>query len=178
MQRRLFLQSAGASLTALLARQRKVFAAARLDRIGLELYAVRGAMRADPNRTLATIRSIGYTDVELLWQFKNFDQTPQQVRAALDREGLRAPSGHIAPEVIVDTDGWQRTLDTAKELGQQYLIVPSLTSETRTSIDAWRRWADRFNVAGQTARSAGIWLAFHNDQGHMKPIGTPAQIPY
>jgi len=178
MQRRLFLQTAGASLTALLTRQRTALAAARLDRIGLELYAVRAAMRADPNRTLATIRAIGYTDVELLWQFKNFGQTPQQVRAALDREGLRAPSGHIAPEVIVDSEAWNRTIDAAKEVGHEFLIVPSLPSETQKSIDAWRRWADRFNVAGQTARSRGVWLAFHNEPDHMKPIGTPAQIPY
>src|SRR5689334_3403620 len=73
----------------------------RLARIGLELYAVRDAMKRDPERTLAAIRAIGYRDVELLWSFNNFDRTPQQVRATLDREGLRAPSAHMAPEVIL-----------------------------------------------------------------------------
>jgi len=61
-------------------------------------------------------------------------------------------------------------------LGHEYLIVPSLPTEANHSLDEWRRWADRFNTAGATARRAGIWLAFHNEPDHVKPIdGT---IPY
>src|SRR5262245_15160923 len=75
--------------------------AAKLERVGLELYAVRRAMRADPERTLAAVRAMGYDDVELLWSFDNFGRTPQQVRATLDHEGLRAPSAHMAPEIIL-----------------------------------------------------------------------------
>ena len=146
----------------------------KLGRIGLELYSVRTAMKADPERTLAAIRAIGYEDVELLWSFNNFGRTPQQVKATLDHEGLRAPSAHMAPETIL-TD-WERSLNTAKLLGHQYLIVPSLTAETRHSLDAWRVWADRFNTAGAAARRADIWLAFHNEPDHMKPID--AKIPY
>jgi sugar phosphate isomerase/epimerase len=169
MQRRTFIHSSSASLAALIAPTR-LLAAGRLDRIGLELYAVRGAMKADPNKTLAAIRAIGYTDVELLWSFQNFGQTTEQVKAALAREGLRAPSAHIAPELLLDADAWKRSIDTAKAIGHQYLIVPSLPAETNTSLDAWKKWADRFNEAGRAARSGGIWLGFHNEPDHMKPI--------
>jgi sugar phosphate isomerase/epimerase len=149
-------------------------AAPPLSRIGLELYAVRRAMRADPERTLAAIRDIGYTDVELLWSFGNFGRTTEQVHDALRATGLRAPSAHIAPRTI-ERD-WERSLETARLLGHEYLIVPSLPAETKDSLDAWRSWADRFNRAGATARSAGVWLAFHNEPDHMKPIdGT---VPY
>ena len=154
---------------------RRALAATQLDRIGLELYSVRKAMRADPERTLAAVRAMGYTDVELLWSFGNFGRSTEQVRAALDREGLRAPSAHMAPEVIIDPN-WARSLDTAKALGQEYLTVPSLPAETKNSLDAWRKWADRFNAAGATARAAGLWLAFHNEPDHMKPID--GKIPY
>jgi sugar phosphate isomerase/epimerase len=131
-------------------------------------------MRADPERTLAQVRAIGYDDVELLWSFGNFGRTPQQVRATLDHEGLRAPSAHIAPETILK--GWEQSLENAKLLGHEYLIVPSLPAETQISIDKWLEWADRFNFAGALARRAGIWLAFHNEPDHMKPIG--GQVPY
>jgi sugar phosphate isomerase/epimerase len=135
---------------------------------------VRDALRRDPERTLAAVRAIGYTDVELLWSMGNFGRTPQQVRATLDHEGLRAPSAHISPAVILV--GWDRSLDMAKMLGHEYLIVPSLTVDTQRSLDDWREWADRFNAAGAVARRAGIWLAFHNEPDHMKPIdGT---VPY
>jgi sugar phosphate isomerase/epimerase len=146
----------------------------RLARIGLELYAVRDAMRRDPERTLAAIRAIGYLDVELLWSFDNFGRTPQQVRATLDKEGLRAPSAHMAPEVIL-TD-WDKSLEKAKLLGHEYLIVPSLPGDTAKSLDRWKYWADQFNKAGATAREAGVWLAFHNEPDHMKPLD--GVVPY
>src|SRR5438105_13487015 len=117
-------------------------------------------MQRDPERTLAAIRAIGYTDVELLWSFKNFGRTPEQVRATLDHEGLRAPSAHIAPETILG-DEWTRSLETARLLGHDYLIVPSLPAETKQSLDAWRAWIDRFNTAGAAAGRAAIAAALH-----------------
>lgn len=182
MKRRDFLSTVGVGATGLLALPALGTAALRtanapgagrggagkLRRIGLELYAVRKAMRADPERTLAAIRAIGFDDVELLWSFKNFDRTPKQVKEALDREGLKAPSCHMAPETILTN--WNQHLDDARYLGQQYMIVPSLPAETNNSITAWSLWANRFNAAGEVARRAGIWLAFHNEPNHQKPI--------
>jgi sugar phosphate isomerase/epimerase len=176
MQRRTFVQTLGAGFAGALAAPKSLFAAAKLGRIGLELYAVRAAMKADPNKTLAAIRAIGYTDVELLWSFDNFGQSTEQVKAALARNGLRAPSAHIAPELLLDASQWKRDVDKAKTIGHQYLIVPSLPAETNTSLDAWKKWADHFNTAGRVARAGGIWLAFHNEPDHMKPIG--GEIPY
>lgn len=146
----------------------------RLSRVGLELYSVRDAMKQDPERTLAAVRAIGYADVELLWSLGNFGRTPSQVRASLDREGLRAPSAHIAPESLLEN--WNRSLDDARLLGHDYLIVPSLPAATKTSLDEWKRWAERFNRAGEQARGAGLWLAFHNEPDHVHPID--GVVPY
>lgn len=174
MKRLEFIETCGTGLASALVLGRHAQRTRRLERIGLELYAVRTAMRADPERTLAAVRAMGYDDVELLWSFDNFGRTPRQVRATLDHEGLKAPSAHMAPEVILKD--WDQSLDTAHLLGHQYLVVPSLPDETQHSLDAWRRWADHFNSAGAAARRADIWLAFHNEPDHMKPIdGT---VPY
>src|SRR5256886_9981860 len=145
-----------------------------LGRIGLELYSVRDAMHKDPERTLAAVRAMGYTEVELLWSFGNFGRTTEQVRAALDHEGLRAPSAHISPISLFV--GWNRSLEIAHRLGHEYLIVPSFTGETSGTLDDWREWADRFNTAGAAARRAGIWLAFHNEPDHMPLID--GKVPY
>ena len=175
MQRRTFVQALGASVAGgPLLRVAITDKPRPLARIGLELYSVRDAMRADPERTLGAVRAMGYSDVELLWSMGNFGRTPEQVRATLELEGLRAPSAHISPAAL--TDDWERSLATAKLLGHEYLIVPSLPADTKTSLDRWREWADRFNVAGAAARRAGLWLAFHNEPHHVKPIdGT---VPY
>ena len=145
-----------------------------LWRVGLELSSVRNSMKADPEKTLVAIRKMGYDDVELLWSFDNFGRTPQQVRDSLKKAGLKAPSGHIAPEKLLTN--WEKSLDDAKLVGNKYLIVPSLPDETKTSLDAWKAWADRFNAAGDIARRHGIWLAFHNEPEHVKPIHDV--IPY
>jgi sugar phosphate isomerase/epimerase len=174
MRRRDFVQAFGATFAGASLLPRLAPAREHLWRVGLELYSVRNAMKKDPERTLAAVRAIGYDDVELLWSFDNFGRTPQQVRDTLKHEGLKAPSAHIAPEALLKD--WEKSLETAKFLGHQYLIVPSLPDETKLSLDDWRRWADRFNAAGDLARRAGIWLAFHNEPEHMKPVN--GAVPY
>src|SRR5882762_7110134 len=124
MKRRAFVQTLGAAAAGglLLPTPNLRGSTKRLDRIGLELYAVRHEMAKDPEKTLAAIRAIGYTDVELLWSFDNFRRTAAQVAETLKKEGLRAPSAHISPIILFV--GWERSLETAKQLGHQYLIVP------------------------------------------------------
>lgn len=168
MKRRDFVQTMSAFTAGLGAWGTALGSPKKLDRIGLELFAVRDAMAEDPERTLAAIRAIGYTDVELLWSFNNFRRTPAQVAATLKSEGLRAPSCHMSPETIFV--GWERSLETAKLLGHEYLFVPEFDGWTRQTLDHWREWADRFNAAGAVARRAGIWLGFHNEPNHQRPI--------
>jgi sugar phosphate isomerase/epimerase len=173
MKRRTFVQTLGAAAASALVIPRTAFAANRLKHVGLELYSVRKAMRADPEGTLAAVRAAGYTDVELLWSLNNFNRTIPQVKASLAHEGLRAPSAHISPSNL--TEDWEKHLDDAKLLGMNYLIVASLP-ESANTIDLWKQWADTFNTAGARARKANLWLAFHNEPEHMKPID--GQVPY
>src|SRR5690349_19860898 len=178
MNRRTFLQTSGGVAAGMAiglpSSMPNVITHVPLRRVGLELYSVRKEMAQDFDRTLAAVRAIGYTDVELLWSFNNWGKSTAQVKAALEREGLRAPSAHISPTAMLVN--WERRLETAKTLGHDYLIVPSLTSDTSQTLDDWRAWADRFNEAGAVARRAGVWLAFHNEPDHMKPI--EGQVPY
>jgi sugar phosphate isomerase/epimerase len=173
MKRRTFVQALGTAAAGALVARRDLLAAKRLNHVGLELYSVRHAMQADPDRTMAAVRAAGYDQVELLWSMNNFGRTPQQVRDVLKKEGLKAPSAHISPSIL--TENWAQHLADAQLLGMTYLIVPSLPESART-IDDWKKWADTFNGAGAIARKAGLWLAFHNEPDHMKPID--GQIPY
>jgi len=174
MKRRTFIQTMGATAAASLMPPMRLHAGAHLERVGLELYSVRHEMMKDPDKTLAAVRAAGYNDVELLWSFQNFGRSTDQVIAALKQNGLRAPSAHMSPEDIII--GWERRLEVAKQIGHQYLIVPSFSGETSQTLDDWREWADHFNTAGAAARKAGIWLAFHNEPDHMKLID--GKVPY
>src|SRR2546426_11476275 len=117
MHRRTFVHALGASLATGPWASRVMGSPRRLNRIGLELYSVRDAMGRDPDGTLAAVRAMGYTDVELLWSFGNFGRTTEQVRAALDHEGLRAPSPHVSPTVVLV--GWERSLAIAHRRSEE-----------------------------------------------------------
>src|SRR5438093_8810461 len=133
VKRRDFLHTMGAAAASGMLARVPLGSARRLDRIGLETYAVRHAMAQDPERTLAAIRAIGYTDVELLWSFNLFGRTPQQVAATLKNEGLRAPSCHMSAETIVV--GWEGGLEVAKLLGQEDSFGPDFEPGTRQTLD-------------------------------------------
>ncbi len=95
----------------------------RLRRVGIQLYTLRDDARRDLERTLVNIAQIGYKDVELLSSMNNFGMPPAQLRAVLDRNGLRAPSTHLSGESFDDLD---RQIENAKILGHQYLVLASL----------------------------------------------------
>jgi len=125
--------------------------------IGLQLYTVRSLMARDFDGTLDNVAAIGYEEVEFAGYFK---RTPAQVRAALTRTGLRAPSTHIA--FPADDEAWKRTLDEANAIGHEWVTIAWLDEAMRNSSDAWVRVADRFNRLGALARQAGLRFAYHN----------------
>jgi sugar phosphate isomerase/epimerase len=176
MQRRTFVKTMAATfvLPALgCASTRSAVAGRRLKRVGVQLYSLRDAAKVDLERTLADIAAVGYRDVELLGSMNNFGMAPERLRAVLDRLGLRAPSTHVGTNVLDDLD---RQIDVAKTLGHEYLIVAGFPEERRKTLDDYRQWADRFNVAGTAARARGVWLGFHNHGPDVALID--GQVPY
>jgi len=157
MDRREFLGASSAiALGSFLPPACRMSNAARLDRIGLQLYTVRDVLERDFEGTLARVAQIGYKEVEFAGYFKH---SPADVRAMLDRHGLSAPAVHtgsIAP------DDWKAALDAAKVVGHQYIVVPWVPQEKRMTLDGWKRVAEDFNRAGETARAAGVQFAYHN----------------
>jgi sugar phosphate isomerase/epimerase len=170
MQRRAFL--AALSLAACAPRA-TLAAGRRLTRVGIQLYSLRDDARRDLERTLADIAAIGYKDVELLGSMNNFGMPPAQLRAVLDRNGLRAPSTHVSGNALNDLD---RQLDEALTLGHDYLIVASLPITGPRTVDDYRRWADRLNESGRRARERNVWVGFHNHANDCTPID--GVVPY
>jgi len=180
MERRQFVQTLGAAALMGSAADSSRFALGMTrglkppPRIGLELYAVRTSMSRNVDATLAAVRAIGYTEVESLWSFGNWGRSPKEWRATLDNNGLKSPSAHMEADTILV--GWERSLERAKVIGHEYLFVPSFDGWTSQTLDDWKEWADKFNKAGAVARKYGIWLGFHNEAEHMRPID--GQVPY
>src|SRR6516162_11345967 len=89
----------------------------QIERIGLQLYTVRDAMKTDVAGTIAKVAATGYKEVEFAGYF---DHSPKDIRAALDQNGLTSPSCHVTYHFV--QKHWEETLEAAKIVGHKYII--------------------------------------------------------
>jgi len=116
--------------------------------------------------TIARIANIGYREVEFAGYF---GRTAADVRAMLERNGLSAPSTHIAFAGL--GDAWDKMLDFAAGVGHQFVTVPWIDAKKRTTLADWHRIAADFNKAAERARSRGLRFAYHNHDFEFKRVG-------
>ena len=168
LDRRRFLTVTGSAIaaSALAPRTLRALAADHIDRIGLELYTVRSEMQKNVDATLARVAQIGYREVEFAG---HFNRTPAQIRAALDANGLDAPSMHLGMAEVRSPD-WPRWLEGARTMGHRYVIVAGLEEQDGASQDGYRRVADELVVASPKAAEYGITLGFHNHEVDFKSL--------
>jgi len=133
--------------------------------VGIQLYSVRKAMQADFDGTLKKVAGIGYKQVEFAGLFGH---SAAQVRSTLDGLGLTAPSMHVPFETL--DQGWDAVLSDAHQLGCRYVVVPSIPGALRSSLDDYRRVAERFTRGAEAAAKAGIGFAYHNHDIDFAPI--------
>ncbi len=174
LNRRDFLGLSSAGLFAMTARQLALrgSGADRLDKIGLQLYTVRDAMERDVEATLARVATIGFREVEFAGYF---GRQPAQIRALLTRNGLTAPSAHIAYETIIKGQ-WDQVLDEALAVGHKYVVVAWIDEDQRPTLDAWKRVAERLNTAAESAKRRGLLLGYHNHSYEFDRL--EGQTPY
>lgn len=167
--RREFLRSAGGMLAAGALLGPSAFArnlaGARLGHLGLQLYTVRRLMDQDVEGTIAAVAAIGYREVELAGLHNT---TAKEMRAILDRHGLRARSSHISMQDI--RGNWDRTLDDAATLGQTYIVNPWIDEPERT-VAGYTRAAHEMTAAAEAARARGIAFAYHNHDFEFARVG-------
>jgi len=173
MTRRTFLHTSLAAAVAS-ALPGSAIAQRKLGAIGLQLYSVRDLMKADFAGTLQKVAAIGFKEVEFAGLF---DQTPTHVRALLDKIGLKAPASHVDWATVENK--LPATLETARILDHQFLIVPWIGEAERKQPDIWKKAADLFNKAGKESQKAGIQFAYH--QHGFEFVPSPAlggKMPY
>jgi sugar phosphate isomerase/epimerase len=159
MNRREFMGGvAGAAAAAAVLDPRTLWAAeGKLGKIGMQLYTVRDAMKADMEGTLAKVAAIGYQEVEFAGYF---DHSAKGRKAMLERHGLSSPSSHIPYETLGDK--WAKTLDDAKGVGNSYIVCPWIPEELRNSADGRKQVYATFNKAAEAAKMAGLQFGYHN----------------
>jgi sugar phosphate isomerase/epimerase len=136
--------------------------------VGLELYSVRNALKADPMGTVRAVAGLGYQCVEFYAPY--FDWTESQtkdMRNLMDGLGIHCYSTHndssyLAPEKI------SRARDLNHILGCKYIVMSS--SHEKAGLDGWKAVADSLNFAAEQLESSGLRAGYHNHQTEFTPI--------
>lgn len=160
--------------------------------IGLQLYTLGAALKADLDGRLSEISRIGYRTVELA---DYLGRTPHELRAAFDRAGLTCPSAHI-PAVarsgqpsFGDVEG---LIADAHVIGLKHVVLPMFAIPKRIepanvlgeplseygdrivrglTADDWKSTADLLNAKGAALKAAGLTVGYHNHNLEFAPLG-------
>lgn len=150
-----------------------LLAATPLGVAGIQLYAVRDSLAADPAATLRRVRAIGFREVETAG-FAGL--AARDFRRLLDDHGLAAPSAHL------DFSDPASAFEQAHALGAAYAasgslraLVPGAHSGGMT-LDEAHRTAELANRLGEQAQRAGLQYAYHNH--HIKFAAENGTIAY
>lgn len=162
--------------------------------VGVQLYSVAKELAADLDGTLVALAAAGYRTVELAGYA---GKTPQQLRAALDRAGLRCTSAHVpaksfrpAPRTLDDDLGL--LAEEAHVLGFDTVIMPLFITPphlplklepgqdvkamanaivAQMTADDWRWVADYMNGKGAALKKLGLRFGFHNHSSEFGRVG-------
>jgi len=143
----------------------------KIERLGVQLYSVRDAMKADPSGTLKKLYDGGVRHVEHANYIdrKFYGYTAKEFKKLLNDIDLQMPSGHtVMTAQDWDTakndftDKWKFTIDDAATVGQKYVISPWLDESLRTDMDGLKRFMEQFNKCGELCKANGMKFGYHN----------------
>jgi sugar phosphate isomerase/epimerase len=149
----------------------------KIERVGVQLYSVRGTMGTDPVGTLKKLYDVGYRHVEhanyINRKFYGYDA--KEFKKVLGDIDLQMPSGHtVMTAQDWDTskgdftDKWKYTIEDAATVGQRYVISPWLDESLRTDMDALKRFMDQMNKCGELCKAHGMKFGYHNHNFEFK----------
>ena len=174
MNRRTFIETSLATGLIASLPARGLAATHQIDKVGMQLYTVRDAMKKDFAGTIAKVASIGYKELEFAGYFNH---SPADIRAILDKNGVIAPSCHVDYKVVENQ--WPETISAAQTVGHTFIICPGIDEKARKSADGWKHTAELFNKAGEASKKAGIQFGYHNHSFEFDPAPSlGGKLPY
>ena len=130
--------------------------------IGIQLYTVREALKADAAGTLHKLHAIGFREVETAG-FAG--KSAKEFRGLLDAAGLSCPSAHLN----FDAADLGPIFADAHDLGATYVTSSFLPSSLHRAdsrgpltLEDSQRLAQVMNQVARQAKAAGLQYAYHN----------------
>ncbi|MBS1667298.1 MAG: sugar phosphate isomerase/epimerase [Bacteroidetes bacterium] len=144
--------------------------------IGLQLYTLRNEIKGNVNPVIEKVAAIGYNSLEVFGynDGRFFGLSPLEFSKIIKKNHLKTPSGHyMMLDYFIKDDGDQlkKTVADAAVMGHDYFVVPFLIDSQRTSLDDYKKLAEKLSNAAVEAKSHGMKLAYHNHNFEFKDWG-------
>jgi len=132
----------------------------------IQLYT----LRAIDESILDIIARVGETEFDGV-EFANRigEESPADVREALDDAGLVASSAHVGIETL--EDDLAGAIETAEALGYDDIVVPWLDPEHFETVDAVEATAERLSDLAAAVADEGMRLHYHNHEQEFVETG-------
>jgi sugar phosphate isomerase/epimerase len=170
----------------------------KLESIGLGLFSVPKLLENNLEAGVKALAQLGITEFETYGPYSFSDvrnkkfwnevtpglgfsvsgfygKTAAQFNEILGNYGISVPALHTDLYTLEESMG--ALAEAANTLGAKYVVLPSIPDKERTSLDAYKQMAERFNKIGKNAQAEGIHFAYHNhgyglipDDSGMAPI--------
>jgi sugar phosphate isomerase/epimerase len=178
MKRREFVQTASFAAAGLLSLPSFLAVGkAKKKALGLQLYTLRDTIGQNPKGVLEKVASFGYKTLET-YGYNNgkiFGLEFQEFGKFVNGLGMSVVSGHYGLGMIKG-DTWQKAIDDANKVGQEYMVVPYINEPERKSIDDYKRICADLNKAGEVCNKNGIRFGYHNHAFEFEQM--EGQVPF
>lgn len=144
------------------------------ERIGLELYSLRDYLKTDVKGTLAYVKSLGITEVEVAG---TYGMKTEDFKVELDKAGLKPHSTLL--DFNLFKDSINKVVATCKALGIKYAgcaWIPHVSNNF--SKDDADKAIMVFNKAGESLAKEGIKFFYHCHGYEFKPTAEGTLFDY
>lgn len=144
--------------------------------IGLQLYSLRDAMKADALGTLKIVADMGFTSLEAAnyGDGKIYGMTPTEIDKVVKDLGMKMTSAHLGgPNYTKEKhteamDWWKKALEDHLEVGANFLVKPSMPIPN--TLDELKIWLDFYNAVGELTSASGVKFGYHNHAREFEKI--------
>ena len=131
--------------------------------VALQLFSVRGEVKADLPATLAAVAGIGYVGVEP-WGYGGeavewMGHSAADIRTMLDGNGLACCGIHLQTGALLG-DNLARTIELNQALGNRFLIIAA-DKGRMSSVESIKELAGILNGVAETLKPLGMFTGYH-----------------
>ncbi len=195
MERRSFLSSSAKAVLALAAapllRYEQAFGVpANTREWGIQLYTLRSVISDELKTVIKELSKMGYKKVEGFTDNKGhyFGLPTKRLKYLLDENGMTMVSEHVplGLEDYYATESSPASLkyrldsliQSAKDLGQTYLVIPSLPTKVARDPNQWPIVVETIKQAAQMTMNEGVKIAYHNHEFEFIDYGGICLLQY